>query len=412
MPNDAGLVNNQNFHYLLGFYRHLMNYMRTGIVTPKMKEVKAELIEEAKYYGLPNLVKALSEEKSEVAKGNCAERAEDGGTTTLDDHSNKAREMLQDAIKVLDAGQDSLKNDLCLLEGSKENYLRMSERLKDVHFSETVHLNVGGHLFITSKSTLLNDPNSILAAMFSQRFKLEKQKDGSYFVDRDGTHFRHVLNYLRMGRLPRSVIEEVGDELLEEAEFYNIKGLSELILKRTTVELKIDDKIFLTTPHTVKRDPGFEEMLFGSDSKIIIKDGAYVIRRHVNDMDKVLMFLENGILPKDYRQIERELLLDAQALNVSTLQKRLCGFPGSKILNGKHSYVNKLLEWISTTEDQSVPLLLYSSEEPEPGANAFFNKCAYIASTIIIVETGDGCIFGGYTSQMWHNTSSGIGCMY
>jgi hypothetical protein len=34
--------------------------------------------------------------------------------------------------------------------------------------------------------------------MFSGRFALAPDAaDGSYFLDRDGTHFRHVLNFLR-----------------------------------------------------------------------------------------------------------------------------------------------------------------------------------------------------------------------
>ena len=39
----------------------------------------------------------------------------------------------------------------------------------------------------------------MLAVMFSGRHQLKRESDGSYFIDRDGTHFRYILNYLRDG---------------------------------------------------------------------------------------------------------------------------------------------------------------------------------------------------------------------
>jgi len=39
----------------------------------------------------------------------------------------------------------------------------------------------------------------MLAAMFSGRHFVQKDEDGRYFIDRDGTHFRYILNFLRDG---------------------------------------------------------------------------------------------------------------------------------------------------------------------------------------------------------------------
>ena len=62
-------------------------------------------------------------------------------------------------------------------------------------------LDVGGMHYSASRSTLTKYPESILGVMFSDRHDLETMqcKDGSFFIDRDGTHFRHILNYLRDG---------------------------------------------------------------------------------------------------------------------------------------------------------------------------------------------------------------------
>jgi BTB/POZ domain-containing protein KCTD7/14 len=66
-------------------------------------------------------------------------------------------------------------------------------------FPKIVRLSVGGVIFETSIETLCADPNSMLAAMFSGRHNVNKDEDGRYFIDRDGTHFRYILNYLRDG---------------------------------------------------------------------------------------------------------------------------------------------------------------------------------------------------------------------
>ena len=77
----------------------------------------------------------------------------------------------------------------------------MSKKLEHAHFSSTILLNVGGHRFTTSLQTITKDPNSMLAAMFSGKFEMKPCEDGAFFIDRDGTHFRFILNYLRNGKL-------------------------------------------------------------------------------------------------------------------------------------------------------------------------------------------------------------------
>ena len=65
----------------------------------------------------------------------------------------------------------------------------------------------------------------MLHAMFSGRFDSKPAEDGSYFIDRDGTHFRYILNYLRTGYLLAPEDKLVRKELLEEAQFYQIRGI-------------------------------------------------------------------------------------------------------------------------------------------------------------------------------------------
>ena len=65
----------------------------------------------------------------------------------------------------------------------------------------------------------------MLHAMFSGRFDTKPAEDGCYFIDRDGTHFRYILNYLRTGQLVVPEDKVVRKELQTEAEFYRVEGI-------------------------------------------------------------------------------------------------------------------------------------------------------------------------------------------
>lgn len=72
-----------------------------------------------------------------------------------------------------------------------------------------MQLNVGGHLFSTSLSTLRKHPDSKLAELFSGQPRLHTDPQGRYFIDRDGSHFGGVLDFLRSDWLPTENIQEV-----------------------------------------------------------------------------------------------------------------------------------------------------------------------------------------------------------
>ena len=115
----------------------------------------------------------------------------------------------------------------------------MSKKPDQVHFSSTVKLDVGGQHFTTTVQTLTKDPNSMLAAMFSGKFEMKPSEDGSFFIDRDGTHFRFILNFLRTGKLTLPEGATFIKELEEEAEFYQIQGLVDALKPaNSTVEAR------------------------------------------------------------------------------------------------------------------------------------------------------------------------------
>jgi hypothetical protein len=62
-----------------------------------------------------------------------------------------------------------------------------------------VELNIGGFRFETSVQTLRRVPHTFFDAYFSGRYAQDVCADGSVFVDRDGEHFGHILEYMRDG---------------------------------------------------------------------------------------------------------------------------------------------------------------------------------------------------------------------
>eukprot|EP00227_Mantoniella_beaufortii_P006989 CAMPEP_0197614646 /NCGR_PEP_ID=MMETSP1326-20131121/59631_1 /TAXON_ID=1155430 /ORGANISM="Genus nov. species nov., Strain RCC2288" /LENGTH=422 /DNA_ID=CAMNT_0043183521 /DNA_START=245 /DNA_END=1513 /DNA_ORIENTATION=+ len=83
----------------------------------------------------------------------------------------------------------------------------------------------GGHRFATSLQTLTSVPDTFLASMFSGRFNLQPDAEGVYFIDRNGTHFCHILDYLRdpgSFTLSPAMAGGARAELAVEAKFYGL----------------------------------------------------------------------------------------------------------------------------------------------------------------------------------------------
>ena len=88
------------------------------------------------------------------------------------------------------------------LQADRTSFEQMQKRIEEVNSmrKHKVKLNIGGSTFETSVETLTCERGSMLEAMFSGRFKIEKEDDGSSFIDRDPTYFPLVLSYLREKR--------------------------------------------------------------------------------------------------------------------------------------------------------------------------------------------------------------------
>ncbi|CAN0315345.1 unnamed protein product [Ascophyllum nodosum] len=135
--------------------------------------------------------------------------------------------------------------------------------------SERVTLNLSGTLFMTTRDTLARNPDTYFAAMLRMQpaNTVEGEWDGGssspasgvggpggdddasagsssssngveFFIDRDPTHFRFILNYLRDSYIGLDSFGEADlhflEELSHEAQFFNISGLCADISRRMT----------------------------------------------------------------------------------------------------------------------------------------------------------------------------------
>eukprot|EP01126_Amoeba_proteus_P018025 TRINITY_DN1897_c0_g1_i5.p1 TRINITY_DN1897_c0_g1~~TRINITY_DN1897_c0_g1_i5.p1 ORF type:complete len:310 (-),score=64.17 TRINITY_DN1897_c0_g1_i5:226-1020(-) len=96
-----------------------------------------------------------------------------------------------------------------------------------------VEINVGGEIFTTTLHTLHREPSFLSVAISARDAPngvVKRDKEGRIFLDRDPTHFRWILNFLRDGYIvavPSSIQDRL--ELLQEARFYQLGGLISVI---------------------------------------------------------------------------------------------------------------------------------------------------------------------------------------
>ena len=103
--------------------------------------------------------------------------------------------------------------------------------MTDLIADKVITLDVGGHHFVTSLATLTKYPDTYFSGLFSGKYTLLKNGD-AIFIDRDGTHFRLVLNFLRSGKIQMPTDTQERNELMLEAEFYCLREAIEASIVR------------------------------------------------------------------------------------------------------------------------------------------------------------------------------------
>lgn len=165
-----------------------------------------------------------------------------------------------------------------LLEAAKAKCLQIYEEKRSweeekKNFTRTYHfenneikLDIGGQHFTTTLTTLRRFPDTMIGAMFSGRHDLKKNEAGAFFIDRDWTHFRHILNFLRSPeRFQLNLEYGFAKELEIEAEYYGLAGRmfglshteqDRMIKHSPTISVK--DRMFILSPANPVQDRMFK----------------------------------------------------------------------------------------------------------------------------------------------------------
>ncbi|XP_067848714.1 putative potassium channel regulatory protein [Heptranchias perlo] len=94
---------------------------------------------------------------------------------------------------------------------------------------EVIILNVGGMKFTTFAATLKRYQDSKLARVLEGGDPDFRMVNGQLFVDRNGSLFRHILEFLRTRQLALPPDFSDYDRLAREADFYDLPSLVDLL---------------------------------------------------------------------------------------------------------------------------------------------------------------------------------------
>ena len=96
-------------------------------------------------------------------------------------------------------------------------------------WGQVININVGGVNYTCQRKTFHDYQDN---PIFSQvvRDSGKRAEDGSLVIDRDGTTFRHVLNFMRSKTLTVPDNFDEWDLLLDDARFYGIRALEDAIV--------------------------------------------------------------------------------------------------------------------------------------------------------------------------------------
>ena len=160
-----------------------------------------------------------------------------------------------------------------------------------------------------------------------------KDDQGNYLIDRDGDIFRHVLKYLRCGKL---ILPDGFNELrlIEcEADFFSLPSLKESVSEmlgedspNQKIGLNVGGKIYTTTRATLTSDPDsfFCAMLKGETETPLDEYGNYLIDRDGEIFRDVLNYLQRGNLVVPYHDWYKngELACEARYFKLPALQEQ------------------------------------------------------------------------------------------
>ena len=123
-----------------------------------------------------------------------------------------------------------------VMNAKDQKHHKNHKHTKDTKESDIIKLNVGGIIYVTTKTTLCQ-PGSYFEMMFSGKMEPGIQIDGAYFIDRNGHIFEYILDYMRNldQWIPPTKIDTLS-KLVNEACFFCLEGMIERIKGAIPIE--------------------------------------------------------------------------------------------------------------------------------------------------------------------------------
>jgi len=217
--------------------------------------------------------------------------------------------------------------------------------LRDCKFSTKIILNVGGKLFATTKSTILQYRGSFLESLVTKD-KSRLENGDRYFIDRDPTYFEIVLNFMREGRLRNTGLQNIDlEDLRSEFQFYKI-------------DMPAGPKLAFSQPlpRTDTADPSFP--IPHSLSRLPLPRASCP-----PSLSSPPSFDNGGLLSPTLQEVVRKWL------------------PNQRFI------------------------LLHKSTVHGFKCQEFHARCDNKGPTVTIIQSKEGHLFGGYSPESWENPS-------
>ncbi|KAF2068685.1 hypothetical protein CYY_009992 [Polysphondylium violaceum] len=265
---------------------------------------------------------------------------------------------------------ESLEQEIKDLEKKRDALLNVAKVIDVSVIPDPITLNIGGIKYQTTKATLTKIPNSFFDLMLSGEIDIKPMtnKPNTYFIDRDGSYFNYILNYLRdEGDI--QIPEIIRHCVRKEMEFYRIND-----------HFKLDDTTTIIDQlHSLNRnlDETKQELILTIQELALTKEECNNTRKESENLKQEFHSFKN----KEF------------GLHIKSEPSRILNPSTFKIIS----------DWIDTTKLTNFELLYSASETNKFSGSAFHSACDGKGATITVIETTDGCVFGGYNSLSWKN---------
>ncbi|XP_028411495.1 uncharacterized protein LOC114534140 [Dendronephthya gigantea] len=148
------------------------------------------------------------------------------------------------------------------LKAKVEAYNAEKKRMNAVvvRDDDIINLNVGGKKFTTTRSTLCQVKDSLLASMFSGRWEdsVPRDQDGAVFFDHNPKYFGLILDYLRAKKVATpenpAPLPDVPDDQVKN--FQNLVGYLGLSEEIVPAKIVLTDKFNLRSPEITLQEEG------------------------------------------------------------------------------------------------------------------------------------------------------------